>query len=135
MGCILAEMLQLWPLFKGDNDIEQLSLVVKALGEPTDTEWTAKLPDYNKIQFVSHESVESENDLPRWLQSVQDKQPQRCSEQALDLLDKLCRYTGRLNTGQVLAHSYLANADETREEILIRAKCVRHLAGPPKNES
>ncbi|OTF74611.1 hypothetical protein BLA29_008802, partial [Euroglyphus maynei] len=49
-GCILAEMIQKYPLFRGETDIEQLSLIVRSLGNPKPGEWTKNLPDFNKIQ-------------------------------------------------------------------------------------
>ncbi len=136
VGCILGEMLQRWPLFKGDTDIEQLSLVVRALGTPKGA-WTELLPDFNKITFVHEEEVEEREGKesfddqqilstggstrwPRWLESLRQKccsrgspapsassSSARCPDQALDLLFKLCRYTDRLNAQELLAHPFL----------------------------
>lgn len=39
VGCILAEMLNNCPLFLGENDIDQLGLVIQALGTPTAETW------------------------------------------------------------------------------------------------
>ncbi|KAL7751596.1 DNA polymerase epsilon catalytic subunit [Sorochytrium milnesiophthora] len=54
VGCIFAEMLNHFPLFPGQNDIDQLFLVLSSLGTPTVESWPvamASLPDYNKIVF------------------------------------------------------------------------------------
>ncbi|XP_063243480.1 cyclin-dependent kinase 20 isoform X1 [Bacillus rossius redtenbacheri] len=53
VGCILAEMHNRHPLFPGETDIEQLAIVVRTLGTPTEESWPGltKLPDYNKITF------------------------------------------------------------------------------------
>lgn len=135
-------MIQEWPLFKGDNDIEQLSLVVKALGQPTHNEFV-KLPDFNKIQFVSAEEIFEEldenEDIPKWLQMLRRKCPSKCSALVLDLIKQLCCYTDRLNSDQLLKHPYVMNEkqrfdDGLMERFLIKTKQIKHLSGPPKNE-
>ena len=39
MGCIFGELLNLSPLFPGENDIEQLCCVLRALGTPSPRVW------------------------------------------------------------------------------------------------
>lgn len=39
VGCILAEMINNAPLFLGESDIDQLALVIQALGTPTVDNW------------------------------------------------------------------------------------------------
>ncbi|XP_021945954.1 cyclin-dependent kinase 20 [Folsomia candida] len=50
---ICAEMLKGEPVFPGENDIDQLYLVISSLGTPDETSWPGRseLPDYNKISF------------------------------------------------------------------------------------
>ena len=38
MGCILAELLQRKPLFAGKDYIDQLKLIIKTLGSPSDSD-------------------------------------------------------------------------------------------------
>ena len=38
MGCILAELLQRKPLFPGKDYIDQLKLIIKTLGSPSDND-------------------------------------------------------------------------------------------------
>ncbi|KAH9399895.1 Cyclin-dependent kinase 20 [Tyrophagus putrescentiae] len=162
VGCILGEMLGRWPLFKGDTDIEQLSLVVRALGTPKGA-WTELLPDFNKITFVHDDEEEERNESfddqqilstggstrwPRWLESLRQKccsrgspassasSAARCPDQVLDLLFKLCRYTDRLNAQELLAHPFLnfePGAGKALRRLLVRSKAVKHLSGPQKN--
>ena len=40
VGCILAELLQRKPLFPGKDYIDQLKLIIKTLGTPSDEELT-----------------------------------------------------------------------------------------------
>ena len=54
LGCIYAELLQGVPLFKGNNEIDQISRILKLLGSPNDKNWSLfnKLPDAGKIHFM-----------------------------------------------------------------------------------
>ncbi|GBM37619.1 Cyclin-dependent kinase 20 [Araneus ventricosus] len=42
VGCIFGEMLNKFPLFRGENDIEQLCLVLQTLGTPSEEVWPVK---------------------------------------------------------------------------------------------
>lgn len=59
VGCIMAELLTGWPLFTGENDIDQLFKVQKGLGSPNTKIWPGleDLPDFNKIQFPHMEPL------------------------------------------------------------------------------
>lgn len=131
LGCVLAEMLQEWPLFKGENDIEQLGLVVKALGPPPEGEWTERLPDYNKIQFLSPDDDDSDDDvdddcelylsedeedqkkaslvpLPKWIRKLANTLRSRhCPRSAMSMLATTCRYIDRPKAEQMLLHPFL----------------------------
>lgn len=52
VGCVAAELIRGYgcPLFCGDGDIRQLSLIFDVLGTP-DEEAIAHMPDWSKIQF------------------------------------------------------------------------------------
>jgi len=49
-GCLFAELLRRSPLFPGASDIEQLSLVIAALG-PINKDEYADLPDFDRLDF------------------------------------------------------------------------------------
>ncbi|PKA54438.1 Cyclin-dependent kinase F-1 [Apostasia shenzhenica] len=53
LGCIFAELLSLEPLFPGTSDIDQLSRIIRVLGDFNEesSPGCSKLPDYNKIAF------------------------------------------------------------------------------------
>ncbi|KAL6602729.1 hypothetical protein ACP70R_043090 [Stipagrostis hirtigluma subsp. patula] len=53
LGCILAELLNLEPIFPGISDIDQISRIISILGNITEETFPgcSKLPDYNKIFF------------------------------------------------------------------------------------
>jgi len=54
LGCIFSELLQGVPLFKGNNEIDQISRILKLFGSPNDDNWSTfnNLPDAGKIHFM-----------------------------------------------------------------------------------
>ena len=127
VGCIIGELLQKWPLFKGESDIEQLCLVVTALGTPP-LSWVDSLPDFNKIQFTNQSNGENSYNL--WLRKFQRK----CKSETVgaDLVANLCRYTDRLTADNALRHPYVSKC-QIKDHLLIKPDSIRHLVGPPKN--
>ncbi|KAL0480539.1 cyclin-dependent kinase Cdk20 [Acrasis kona] len=97
-GCVIAEMLNHSPLFPGENDIDQLHTVLKALGSPTQDNWPGvrKLPDYNKITFTKMNPVPMNQLVPN------------ASPHAIDLLSKLLVYDSekRYTAKQALQHPF-----------------------------
>lgn len=43
VGCIFAELLLRTPYLPGENDIEQLNTIFRALGTPKESEWPVRL--------------------------------------------------------------------------------------------
>lgn len=41
-GCIFAELMLRVPYMAGENDIEQLNIIFRALGSPTESEWPVR---------------------------------------------------------------------------------------------
>lgn len=50
-GCIFAELMLRTPYLPGENDIDQIKTIYKALGSPTENEWPSMttLPNYVKF--------------------------------------------------------------------------------------
>lgn len=98
VGCIFGELLNKSPLFAGDTDIEQLSLVIRALGTPNETIWPSltELPDYNKIEFPYYDPIPFEELVP-----------DACKE-SVDLLKRFLVYRSdkRLRAKDGLLHAY-----------------------------
>jgi serine/threonine protein kinase len=86
------------PLFAGDTDIEQLSLVIRALGTPNEANWPtlSELPDYNKIEFPHCDAVPFEELVP-----------DACAE-AVSLLKRFLVYRSdsRIRAKDGLLHPY-----------------------------
>ncbi|XP_050164942.1 cyclin-dependent kinase 20-like [Myiozetetes cayanensis] len=99
VGCIFGELLTLSPLFPGENDIEQLCCVLRALGTPSTTDWPelAHLPDYPKLRFRPRAAAPLELLVPG------------AEPAALDLLGALLRSPPRLRprAHQALLHPSL----------------------------
>ncbi|KAJ3353506.1 Cyclin-dependent kinase 20 [Allomyces javanicus] len=98
VGAIIGELLHHAPLFPGQNDIDQLYVVLSSLGTPTDDEWPTmrQLPDFHKIHFP---------EFPK--RSVEDLIPD-ASPSALDLVGQFLVYDGAKRTSAVdaLKHHY-----------------------------
>jgi cell cycle related kinase len=98
VGCIFGELLNKSPLFAGDTDIEQLSLVIRALGTPNEKIWPSltELPDFNKIEFPFYEPV-----------PIAELVPDACPE-AVDLLKSFLVYRSdmRIKAKDGLLHPY-----------------------------
>ncbi|XP_069634116.1 cyclin-dependent kinase 20 isoform X2 [Haliaeetus albicilla] len=98
VGCIFGELLNLSPLFPGENDIEQLCCVLRALGTPSPRAWPelSELPDYPKIRFRRQDPAPLE-------QLVPEAEPA-----ARDLLRRFLRYPSRqrIRAHQALLHPY-----------------------------
>ncbi|OAF70055.1 Cell cycle-related kinase, partial [Intoshia linei] len=96
IGCIMAEMINFSPLFKGENDIDQLCTVLHTMGTPTIKEWPEmiNLPDYNKISFMESKGVPMHVLIPE------------ASDKLIHLIQNLLKYNPkhRLNSSEALIH-------------------------------
>lgn len=56
IGCIMAELLSKEPLFPGKSEIDQLQLILKTMGSPTEDSWpgVSKLPHAKKFNLGKH---------------------------------------------------------------------------------
>jgi serine/threonine protein kinase len=98
IGCVFGEMLNKSPLFPGENDIDQLRLVLHTLGTPTNDTWPGMtdLPDYNKISFPPAKGTPYEDICPD------------AEEEAIGLLKSFLVYdsTKRISAAGALEHPY-----------------------------
>ncbi|CAG0919776.1 unnamed protein product [Notodromas monacha] len=98
VGCVFGELLNRSPLFPGENDIDQLRLVLYTLGTPSEKNWPGltALPDYNKISFPPAKGIDFEDICPD------------AEEEAIDLLKKFLSYdsTSRIRATGALQHDY-----------------------------
>jgi len=98
VGTIMAEMMNMSPLFPGENDIDQLACVFRVLGTPSPESWpdADSLPDYNKITFEEMPPVPLEEVVANTTTS------------AIDLLKKMVMLNAakRATAREALLHEY-----------------------------
>ncbi|KAK6016562.1 hypothetical protein OSTOST_17953, partial [Ostertagia ostertagi] len=131
VGCILAEMFNNRPLFPGKHYIDQLNLILCALGSPSheDLQFIFNM----KVGFLS--VLYSSMFVPRCniytTRAFLARLPQRVKQpwatlypeadpHALDLLDKLLTFNPqkRIDIDQALAHSYFEQYHDPTDEVL-----------------
>eukprot|EP00741_Cyanophora_paradoxa_P015073 tig00020848_g14544.t1 len=118
VGCILAELLARRPLFPGKDYLQQIDLITKILGTPSDAELQSMKADQKAITYVKT--------LPhRQRQSCSALFPQ-ASPLAIDLLEKLLCFdpTRRCSAEDALAHPYLVDYHDERLEVDIEYICI-----------
>lgn len=102
-GCILAEMVNLEPLFGGDSEVDQLMGIFEVLGTPTDETFPGftTMPGYSDT-FPKCEAKPLKDVLP-------DEDPL-----LLDLISKMLVYdpVRRITAAQALDHDYFADLPE-----------------------
>lgn len=113
VGCILGELLNHCPLFPGENDIDQLGIVIRNLGSPTEQSWpgVGNLPDYSKITFPDTSGIAYTDMVPE------------ATPGAVNLLSNLVIYDSskRLPAKKALKHPFFyelpfpARVDEMRK--------------------
>ncbi|XP_014240819.1 cyclin-dependent kinase 20-like isoform X1 [Cimex lectularius] len=109
VGCIFAEMFTKSPLFPGETDIDQLALVIKNLGTPTEENWPGHttLPDFNKISFAPTKAVPWSKQLPD------------VPATAIDLIKSFVKYNSRkrMTAKEALSHKYFSTPPNQIKEV------------------
>ncbi|KAF9797800.1 hypothetical protein SFRURICE_017995 [Spodoptera frugiperda] len=100
IGCILGELINLWPLFSGTSELDQLNRIFMDLGTPSDSIW----PGYSALPAVKN--IIFDDYPPGGLRkkiSCKD-----LSESGLSLLEGLLTYdpARRLTAAAALDHEY-----------------------------
>lgn len=109
VGCILAELLGRRPLFPGKDYVDQLKLIVKTLGPPSEDD----------LSFItSHKARAYIRALPPSEAVVWKKKFPEADALAIDLMTKMMAFDPRkrINVTEALSHPWLAQLhDETVE--------------------
>lgn len=81
VGCVLAELKLGKPLFPGKTDVEQLDLICKCIGTPTEDIWPSmvSLPNYESAF----------KNIPKFNQTLKGSYSGKLSEGVLQLLERI----------------------------------------------
>ena len=85
LGCIIAELYTLTPLFAGSNEVDQMNKVVKILGTPGKNDWPEgyKLAQARGYYFPQEKGVALADLIPDG------------SFEAIDLIESMLQYSSR----------------------------------------
>jgi cell cycle related kinase len=50
VGCIFGELINFSPIFPGENDIDQLGLVIRTLGTPSEKNWPGVTGEFQAVR-------------------------------------------------------------------------------------
>lgn len=109
IGCILAELLGLKPMFKGKDYIEQMTLILETVGTP-DEETMARVASEKALLFLKTLPTYEKKDL----RSIfPDADPL-----AVDLTDQLLEFdhTRRIDVPTALKHAYVEKYHDPEDE-------------------
>ncbi|PRW45211.1 mitogen-activated kinase 3 [Chlorella sorokiniana] len=109
VGCILAELLQRKPLFPGKDYIDQLKLIIRTLGTPTDEELTFISAPKARSYVKALTQVERA-DLSKLFPDA--------NPLAVDLLGRMLQFDPRrrISVEEALAHPWLAQLHDEAAE-------------------
>ena len=84
IGCIFAELISMKPLFQGKSEIEQINLIFRELGTPSEKIWPGyeQLPMVKKIEFTNHP-----------YNSLHNRFGKRLGTSGFDLLNRFLTYS------------------------------------------
>ena len=69
VGCIFGEMINRSPIFPGENDIDQLGIVIRALGTPNNDIWPGVTGEFSKTTASERWDPKGPTDLLKVISS------------------------------------------------------------------
>jgi cyclin-dependent kinase 7 len=111
VGCIFGELLQRAPLFPGQREIQQLGMIFRLLGTPTEKEWPGmtSLPSYIEYTMLSGAGLENNFATAASVTSG-----------AIDLLSKCLTYdpVKRISAEDALKHEYFTSKKPVPAQVM-----------------
>ncbi|KAL3150837.1 hypothetical protein ABBQ32_000591 [Trebouxia sp. C0010 RCD-2024] len=109
VGCILAELLQRKPLFPGKDYIDQLKLIIKTLGSPSDSD----------LSFINSQKAQQYiKALPKAQRVNFRAMYPDASPKSIDLMERMLQFDPRkrITVEEALQHPYLAQLHDPASE-------------------
>jgi len=105
VGCIFAELMLRTPYLPGDSDLNQLDIIFRALGTPTEEIW----PGMKSLPYLK--SLPPEYEFPIYMKTPWRNLFTAAGDDALDLLEKMLTYnpSKRISAKEALLHPYFRN--------------------------
>ena len=106
VGTIFAELVNFYPLWPGDSEIDELFRIFRSLGTPNETLWpgVSQLPDFKPV-------------FPQWPPtSLKRCCPEGLCDEGLDLLRQMFVYnpSDRISARAALNHPYFDSINQAR---------------------
>ncbi|KAL7668898.1 hypothetical protein ACOME3_009580 [Neoechinorhynchus agilis] len=103
VGCIFGELLLSKPLFPGKSEIDQVNLIFKDLGTPSERIWPGfnKLPVVKKFQFAEYK-----------YNTLRSRLPRKLSDAGFSLINRLLTYDPirRMDATKALSHEFFTES-------------------------
>ncbi|ELQ74835.1 Cdk activating kinase (CAK)/RNA polymerase II, partial [Trachipleistophora hominis] len=101
IGCIFAELFLRVPFFAGENDLNQLDVIFRALGTPTEHDWPGMCTLSNFVKLPSYPRVP-----PKTIFTG-------ATDDAIELLEKMLVFEPqkRISSYNALKHAYFSGGD------------------------
>eukprot|EP00475_Leptophrys_vorax_P013940 TRINITY_DN2029_c0_g1_i1.p1 TRINITY_DN2029_c0_g1~~TRINITY_DN2029_c0_g1_i1.p1 ORF type:complete len:427 (-),score=101.41 TRINITY_DN2029_c0_g1_i1:788-2068(-) len=103
VGCILAELFNRKTLFKGENYVDQLTLIISALGTPSEEDMEM-ISNPQALEYIKGLPVAEAISMGKLVPGA------KSSEKALDLISKLLVFnpSGRMTALEALQHPFFS---------------------------
>jgi renal tumor antigen len=111
VGCVMFEIISLYPLFPGTNEVDQINRIHKVLGTPTGEvlqKLKAKGASHISFDFQQYKGVDLHQLIPH------------ASNDCVDLLNKLLKYDAaeRITAREATKHNYFKDVREAEQRSL-----------------
>lgn len=108
LGCVMAELYRLEPLFDGANEIDHLNKIIGVLGTPPNI-WIEGFRCAHNLGIV----------FPKFAKQNLAKFIPNASELAIDLINRMLNFIpeNRISSDEVLNHQFCAQNDESTKTL------------------
>ena len=131
IGCVFAELLIGEPIFRGNNEKEQIEQIYKICGTPNDLSWQgfSLLPNYSS--YIPRTSYESSLRI-----EIESKSKEKIDDDTFDLIQKMLMLNprDRISSKDALNHQYFSDLHQTKIEPIKKIEKEYHNYRLGKND-